>query len=228
MGELNRRRESFEIKDSSSNGYLDIKPQENITKQEASDFIAKEFEKAHYEVEFGDYSQLISEIFNRSEDELDIDFEINGETREALEKFRPEKWEALDETERMTAIKELVNVIGGGLQIDKLPDIELMSEGPALGLFDYNVNKIRLNERYFDNPIELVDTIAHEMRHAYQHMRAEIYGTKTDRLYVANFDNYIPIQYDSDGNCVNFSDYSDQLVEVDARVFADIFKRELL
>ena len=190
MIKIGKLSEVSESKSDISKGYLDIKPVKNMSDQEASDFIAKEFEKAHGEAETDTYDKLLSEVFNRSEDELSIDFNISDRIMAVLEKFNPEDWKTLDIKEQMSAVKDLVKAIGKELEIDKLPEIEILEdEDDAYGLFDVTTNKIFLNLKYFDDPIEMVNTVAHELRHAYQHMRAEVLDTWEDALYKVNFEN---------------------------------------
>jgi hypothetical protein len=93
----------------------------------------------------------------------------------------------------------------------------------AYGFYSPSDNTINLNRQYFDDPVELVNTIAHEMRHAYQEYRAGLLETREDALYRVNLDNYIsPIPLPG-GGWLFFTDYQDQYVEVDARAFANLF-----
>ena len=72
-----------------------------------------------------------------------------------------------------------------------------------------------------DDPYETVDTIAHELRHAYQDRHARQPETKLDELYAANFEMYIPFEDD-------YSGYRSQLIESEASAFASQFKNELI
>lgn len=82
------------------------------------------------------------------------------------------------ENEQMEAVKELANVIGNELDLQYFSEMSV-SDGKngAYGIYIWEKNEIVLNSRYFDDPKELVNTIAHELRHAYQHMRAEMLET---------------------------------------------------
>lgn len=225
MIEMDKIPEMPEGKSEVSRGYLTIKPVDSMSDQEVSDFIAKEFEKVHDEAESDTYDKLLSEVFNRSEDEMDIDFNISEQIKSVLEKFKSEEWGEMDTKEQMSAVRELVKTIGKELQLDRLPEVELLSDGDeeAYGLFDAISNKIILNPKYFDDPGELVNTVAHELRHAYQHMRAEMLETKEDALYKINFENYISPLPLPGGGYLFYVDYLDQYVEVEARTFANLF-----
>ena len=88
-------------------------------------------------------------------------------------------------------------------------------------VYDVKNNMVVLNSQFLSNPLELVNTIAHELRHAFQHMRAEKLETREDARYKVNFDNYISPVLLPGGEWLFFTDYYSQYVEVDARVFAD-------
>lgn len=93
--------------------------------------------------------------------------------------------------------------------------------GDAYGCYDPKDNTITLNSQFLSDPVELVNTIAHETRHAYQFMRADKLETREDALFKVGNDNYIsPIPLSS-GGWLNYTDYYNQYVEVDARVFAN-------
>lgn len=215
--------EGFDRADSTEK-FKNIKPTEKMSDKEADDFWAAEFEKAQAETEIDTYDKLLSEVFNRFEEELDIDFTITDRISDVLEKFRSDDWDLMDIKEKVSIAKELVKAIGKELQIDNLPEVELLQdEDDADGSFGAIENKISLNIKNFNNPVELVDTIAHEVRHAYQHMRAEIMDTWEDALYKVNFDNYISPLPLPGGGWLFFVDYMTQYVEVDARAFANLF-----
>ena len=94
----------------------------------------------------------------------------------------------------------------------------------SCGAYLPGANVIEINRNTLADPKEVVDTVAHEARHAYQHQRAVLQETKQDILYRINFENYIsPIPL-ADGKYLFFTDYQDQLVEAEARAFANIFR----
>lgn len=120
-------------------------------------------------------------------------------------------------------ISEFVSALGEGLELENLPEVAAFDDDDAYGFYSPSDNTINLNRQYFDDPVELVNTIAHEMRHAYQEYRAGLLETREDALYRVNLDNYIsPIPLPG-GGWLFFTDYQDQYVEVDARAFANLF-----
>ena len=220
--------ETSDVKPEVSRPYLNIKPIESMSDQEAADFISKEFEDAHEVAEFDTYDKLLSEVFNRSEDEISIDFSLSDKIKEILEEFHFDKWETMSEAERVDSIKELAKAVGDALELDAIPAIDIVDGDDSYGFYDPKNNTITLNSNYFSDPIELVNTLTHEMRHAYQHMRAEVLETWEDALYKVNFDNYISPMPLPGGGWLFFVDYFDQYVEVDARAFANKFTETMV
>ena len=204
--------------------HTEINPSDKMTVQEADAFWKTEFQKAHHEVGLDEYDILLSEVFNRSEDELNIDFDIDDRLVNILDQFFPDTWEYLDDLERYIVISELINAVGEGLGLENIPEAIVFDDSnDAYGFYTPTNNTINLNRQFFNDPVELVNTIAHEMRHAYQEYRAGLLETREDLLYRVNLDNYIsPISLPG-GGWLFFTDYQDQYVEVDARAFANLF-----
>lgn len=204
--------------------HTEIKPSDRMTDQEAEAFWKAELQKAHDEVSLDEYDTLLSEVFNRSEDELDIDFDIDDEFNAILEKFAPETWVNLADSERNDVVSEFVNALGEGLELENIPDTIVFDDtNDAYGYYNPSNNTINLNKECFNDPSELVNTIAHEMRHAYQEYRAGLLEIREDLLYRVNLDNYISPLSLPGGGWLFFTDYQDQYVEVDARAFANLF-----
>ena len=101
--------------------HTDIKPSDRMTDQEADAFWKAEFQKAHDEVSLDEYDILLSEVFNRSEDELDIDFDIDDRFMAILERFDTETCENLNESDKTDAISDFVNALGEGLGLEDIP-----------------------------------------------------------------------------------------------------------
>ena len=206
------------------NPFNDIKASESsdISKQELSDLVLNEFQKAHNEAGFDEYDDLLSEIYGRSEEELNIDFPISQELKDALKEFQLSEWLTENKEEHLDVIEKLVNTLSKELGLEEAPKVLLFFEPSGnYGVYDYENNTIELNRFHFLNPKDVVNTISHEMRHAYQYMRAEKLETKEDALFKVNLENYIEPKQLADGSWINFYEYQNQYVEVDARVFAD-------
>ena len=167
---------------------------------------------------------LALEIYGRSASEFTFDFPFDDEVTKALTRFDADEWSNLTVKERLSAIEAFAELIGSKLGLEKKPAIAVF-EGPEneLGAYVQGENRIEINQALLEDPDALINTVAHEMRHAYQYERAQSPETWMDVLYAVNFDNYItPIQ-DKEGYYINFEDYQDQLVEAEARAFAKMF-----
>ena len=127
-----------------SEKYKNIKPTEKMTDKEADDFWASEFEKTQDEGEVDPYDRLLSESFNRSEDEINIDFDFDDKLLAILEKFKPENWSNLSESEQISSLKELAGKIGERLGLDKIPSISIFEdERGAYGDYDPVNNTVK-------------------------------------------------------------------------------------
>ncbi len=220
--------ETFDNKSEVSNTYLNIKPKEVISDQDINAYVGKVFEDARSVTEFDTYDNLLYDAFDRFEDEIDIDFSISEKTQALLEHFVPEKWKTINDTEKKGLIQELSTAIGEDLGLKDIPKLNISEYGDAYGCYDPKDNTITLNSQFLSDPVELVNTIAHETRHAYQFMRADKLETREDALFKVGNDNYIsPIPLSS-GGWLNYTDYYNQYVEVDARVFANKFMEAMV
>lgn len=166
--------------------YQEIKPNENLSIGDTIAFWDNIF-MADSEVQNPDtldIESLWSEIIDRYEDEFDFDIELDKEILSLLDRFEPENWENLSIKERAASIQDLTSAIGEKLELDEIPEIQFF-EGPDhfCGEFNSNENVMAINVNTLFDPVELVDTVAHESRHAYQHQRAEHPVTMQDQLY---------------------------------------------
>ena len=170
----------------------------------------------------------LAEVFGRTSDEFQFDFDIGYELQGDLEKFKSPFWGIISDGEKTATIKEFASALSEKLNIENPPRIEFF-EGPrdSCGAYCYGTNTISINRALFDDTAEVVDTIAHETWHAYQHQRADTMETRKDYLYKLNFDNYISPITLGDGKYLFFTDYQEQLVEAEATAFANIFREEV-
>lgn len=201
--------------------FQDIKPEEDTSMREANDFWDTTFnDEPEYELS---EEEIIDNIFGVDEDSFDFDIQ-NPISAELAEKFTDSRWSELSGREKMSSVEELRDALAKELQLSRNPEINYF-EGPSCdcGSFNHSTGKVEINRVLLDSPNKLVNTVAHEMRHAYQHERAEKLETFTDLLYNVNFVNYIePLQL-SDNTFLFYRDYCDQFVEAEARAYAKAF-----
>lgn len=165
--------------------------------------------------------ELFDKTRDCSEDSFDFEFHPDERMLAILKSFNEEDWCGLDIAEQKALVEELADQIDKELELENIPEI-VFYEGPAdeCGFYREQYNDIGINVNAFSDPKELVDTVAHEMRHTYQKMRADKLETVQDELYKYSFENYIAPEFDGEGCCVNYFDYQDQLVEAEARAYA--------
>lgn len=203
-------------------GYKEIAP-EQATSQDPHDYWDNVFAELKNNEPFSE-EELFAEAFDCDPEDFSFTFQFDKELDRILSKFSPETWEKLSDEERIAAIKEFADVLADRLGLEETPEIVFFDDPPdELGAYVVGENVVKLNVLYLDDAKELVDTIPHELRHAYQHQRASNPVTKQDYAFKYNIDNYILPGYDRNGNFHSFFDYQDQLVEADARAFANLF-----
>lgn len=208
-------------------GYTDIVPANNMSRQDIHSFISEEFNKVQESHEKADLNSYLDEIFNCSEDDVSIPFYITDEIDEVLKLFDVQEWDVIDESDKVSVSTEFVRLVAEELGVEEIPSVSFSDELDAEAQYSSLENIIYLNNEYVDDPIEIVDSLAHELRHAYQHECADKLETKEDLLFRLNFDYYISPEIDSEGYYINFYDYYGQYVECDARAFANIFRETI-
>lgn len=205
--------------------YLNIKPNDSLSNIEIQGFINSELSNAK-DFELFDDDEFLLSVFDCCEEDINIEVAFSDSLEDALKMFNPKNWQDITDSEKLGQIKALVNEISDDLGISDIPTLQFYDGKDECGIYNYEDNSISLNRLYFDDPVELVDTIAHELRHAYQHYRSELNETIDDAKYSFNFENYIsPIETGS--GYLFFNDYYNQFVEVDARAYANVFREAL-
>lgn len=142
-------------------------------------------------------------------------------TEATFERFNKNTWEQLTVREQKQAIEQLADYNADLLGVEDKPQIIYYNiEDPSdFGGYSEELNAIYINEYNLSDAEETVDTISHEYRHKYQHERAERLENERDLEFKESFDNYIRPEDD-------FAAYQDQLVEADAREYAEVIKKK--
>lgn len=152
-----------------------------------------------------------------------IDYASDTERLDSsLENFDSSTWEGLSLDEQKAAMTDLADYVKDVIGFDNPPEIVYYNnpvDGDYGGYSPGN-NTLEVNEYMLYNNEEAADTVAHELWHAYQHQRANNPQSAKDYQYQYGFDNYIRPEDD-------FAGYQDQLVEAEARAFAQQFKDRL-
>jgi hypothetical protein len=156
-------------------------------------------------------------------DEYDFDgkdFNQNSELlNNMLDGFNENNWGNMELEGQKEQINGLFDYVNDVLNLENPPTIEYYNEAEQGNFGGYNpaTNTLSINEYMLYDSNEAADTVAHELWHAYQHERASDPQSPKDLLYQVGFDNYIRPGDDFDA-------YQSQLVEAEARAFADQFK----
>lgn len=162
---------------------------------------------AFWDREFESFSDIsIIDILNYDEESFSFDIDLS-DMKELLNKFNEEEWVRLSDEEKEETIDELVKTISGKLELKEIPDVGCYDADPSdCGFYDPGNNLLGINACELDDPRELVNTIAHELRHAYQYQCAENPDSYEDKLYRINIDNYIKPVITEAGECLLFLD----------------------
>lgn len=164
--------------------------------------------------------ELPPEIAEGTDDPETTDYFVDEvRAKETLESFANDKWENLEPDEKKMAIDKLAEYSQDILGLKEPVKIEYYANDVPgdYGGFDKEKNTLFINEKNLQDGPETADTIAHEMRHAYQYMRAEELETNRDLAFAGNFARYIRPEQ-------NQSAYETQIVEKDAALYAQRFR----
>lgn len=186
-----------------------------ISLEEAMTFWDKQFESVP-EISMKD-------ILNRSEEEFSFDYDLS-DMRDTLDKFDEKVWGDLSEDERIELVEQVVYRIAEILGLNEIPEVMYCEDDPSnCGYYYSGLNILGINVCELSDSKELINIVAHELRHAYQEQRALNPEIEMDYRYLTNLSNYISPIFTENGDCILFTDYQDQLVEAESRAFANLF-----
>ena len=143
-----------------------------------------------------------------------------------IPELRPEVWERLDLESRRQVLQSIENHLA---RVQGRPPCPIRVErmNPReFGGYDRASKTITVSEEHIasDDIYEIIDTIVHEGRHAYQHYAVEHPGFHSDEREVkewkGNFEHYLPAEI------YGMEIYRSQPIEADAWSFAEeVIKR---
>ena len=139
-----------------------------------------------------------------------------------LDNFKEANWDDLTLAEQKQSMTDLADYVTVDTGNQNPPDIVFRDDMPdgTYGGYSPDTNTIEINTNMLDDSIEAADTITHEMWHAYQEQIAKDPSHPRTLEYQDAFDNYISPEYDFEG-------YENQMVEAEARDYAQGFKDRL-
>lgn len=167
------------------------------------------------------YQEIDQEALEQGFENIDI-AEDAEQLDSVLENFEADAWENLSLDEQKESMSNLAEYVSDTIGFENPPQIEYYnnSEYGDYGSYNPYTNTLSVNEYMLENSEEAADTIAHELWHAHQHECAENPQSSRDYQYRYNFENYISPEYGQ-------TEYENQLVEAEARAFANQFKDRL-
>lgn len=172
--------------------------------------------------EVGDASDsTVKEPIDASDGE-DLNEAGDGQLDSVLDSFQEDKWNDLSLEERKQSMTSLADYVANETGNRNPPDIifrDDMNDG-EYGGYDPCTNTLEINENMLEDSSEAADTVAHEMWHAYQRQCTLDSNSEKGHEYQDEFDNYISPEFDFEG-------YQNQMVEVEARDYAQGFKNRL-
>lgn len=141
---------------------------------------------------------------------------------ENLADFKPENWEQLSLDEKKHSIEGLADSNADILGLQHRPRIDYYADDSSgdYGSYSGEGNSLAMNECNLSDGPETADTVAHELRHAYQYEHAQNPTSQQDLLFRENFDHYVAPEQD-------YAGYKDQTLESDARDYAQQFRERV-
>lgn len=92
---------------------------------------------------------------------------------ELLDMYTPEVWDQLDNSEKLNLLAATGEVYSAEHGIDNPPVFEEETDATLCGGYTGCTNTVSVNLEVCDNPYEALDTVAHEVNHAYQKQSIE-------------------------------------------------------
>lgn len=153
----------------------------------------------------------------------DVQIDADAERLDStLEPFDESAWQDLQLDEQKQSMEDLAGYVTDVIGFENPPQIEYYNNERRgdYGGYDPATNTLSVNEYMLYDSKEAADTIAHELWHAHQYERARNPESARDYQYQYNFENYVSPDLGQEA-------YESQLVEAEARAFAEQFKDRL-
>lgn len=87
---------------------------------------------------------------------------------ELLEMYQPKVWETLEDHEKMSLLEATGKIYSDEKGVQNAPFFEQELNDGLYGGYNGGTNTVTVNLKNCDNPFEALDTVAHEVTHAYQ------------------------------------------------------------
>jgi len=176
-----------------------------------------------------DDSEVNDENTSVSDGQQDFQADTDAQVQDAvtslslIEGIQPENWGSLEQGERLSTLQNVESQMAELQQREAFPVVadNTMSENEFGG---FNGSEIRINQNHMmgDQPVEeMVDTVVHEGRHAFQDYAVNNPGVVSDNAVVNQWgDNLQPGNY-LNANEYGQAAYENQPIEADAFSYAE-------
>jgi len=163
-----------------------------------------------------------SDEMSKEDEGVDLNDKSTEQLDSILDNFQQDNWSDLSLAEQKASILDLADYVAADTGNENPPEIVFRDDMPdgSYGGYNPNSNTIEINVNMLDDSMEAADTIAHEMWHAYQEQAAGDPNNPRAQEYRDGFDNYITPSDD-------FEAYENQMVEAEARDYAQQFKDKI-
>ena len=195
------------------------------------DFMQKELERGlsgdlEYIYELPDYGRILDELRNgrKCYDFSDIPVDKDSERLSGiLSTFDERDWNNMGLSDRKERIEVLNQYLADTIGLTNIPEIDYYYHDRYgdYGAYTRSDNKLHINEYMLDDNREAVDTVAHELWHAHQYDLGERLDDRESAQYFVGFDQYIRPSDDIEL-------YQNQMIESEARAFAEEIKRRIV
>lgn len=168
----------------------------------------------------GSHSEI---LFSDSQEDTNLTFAENMDTVLLLQE---EKWEELTVPQRLEVLKLCADIKCDNLGMEHVNVVAKTTDQNTLGHYEDHTRTVTVSLDHLASgkAREVLDTLFHEIHHAYAHRLVEVYGALDEQSrnlalfrdaagYAHGFANYIDADEDLTG-------YLYQKVEVDANMFA--------
>ena len=136
--------------------------------------------------------------------------------------FSADIWQSISEHTKRNALRWIAGCISDNLKLKHKPNLKFINIPPTvigddrfseLGKYSAQNNTIYLNVYFINDSYGVVETIAHELRHAWQRQISQTRDSKQSVIMANNIMNYVSF---NDNNTY----YNYQPMERDARRYA--------
>jgi len=211
---------------------VEVEPSNEFTNNEIRDSLdsdsqnRKSLAKEDAGIDLNDATTVASKELAKDTANNEGGEDLNGADAErldaTLENFQEDKWSDLPLEEQKQSMTDLADYVAADTGNKNPPEIVFRDdmEDGMYGGYSPDTNTIEINQNMLDDSAEAADTITHEMWHAHQQQCAADPSNERSAEYQEAFDNYISPEYDFEG-------YENQMVEAEARDYAQGFKDRL-